>query len=555
MKKKNLMGLTKKSLKPVKESVDNKDKKYKFTGIFTEMSWTDENGKYHQVINRNDRSYKEEVVLPHLGYLKKAIERDGGILGESDHPADRFEISVTNASHIIRDLWYDKSDHTIKGTIELLNNEKGNNIKEIVDAGYPLYVSSRAAGDVDEKTKEVEIAQIFTYDIVATPGFANARLERVNESKLSKGAIKFIKESLASNANAKRLHETELDFTPSKKPTIKYNINDLAKHVKINEGDDITSELEKIQKGELTYEDSSFSNGKGDKDDDDDKKKIKSVKVHSKDDDDDDDDDKGISDEEKEENRKKILSIEAEYADDEDEDDEDEDEEDEDEYEDDDEDEDEDDDKKKEDDDEESVDECDNDECGAKLKSIKKDVEEDKERVEKLLTHVKKSKEVKESIIEKYPFTQYLTRENFRTFTRLSRELREHCAEYVFESNHFNDAAWINEHFMDKPYFNDKVELQPWLKYATREQQELFMNESKEYQNNLRKYAQNFIFKTKSDVQNFWNDVNIEGRRDAKLMENAQMLAKKKYDSTEKKEIYEGCGYTQAYIDYITSLL
>ena len=297
MKKKNLMGLTKKSLKPVNESVDNKDKRYKFTGIFTEMSWTDENGKYHQVINRNDRSYKEEVVLPHLGYLKKAIERDGGILGESDHPADRFEISVSNASHIIRDLWYDKSDHTIKGTIELLNNEKGNNIKEIVDAGYPLYVSSRAAGDVDEKTKEVEIAQIFTYDIVATPGFANARLERVNESKLSKGAIKFIKESLASNENAKSLNETELDFTPSKKPTTKYNVNDLARHVKINEGDDITSELEKIQKGELTYEDSSFfSKNKDDKEDKEDKedkgddKKIKSANAHTDKDDDDDDD-------------------------------------------------------------------------------------------------------------------------------------------------------------------------------------------------------------------------------------------------------------------------
>ena len=60
-----------------------------------------------------------------------------------------------------------------------------------------MFVSSRAAGDVDEKTHEVEIAQIFTYDIVCTPGFAEAKLERVNES-LGTATAKYLNESVSA---------------------------------------------------------------------------------------------------------------------------------------------------------------------------------------------------------------------------------------------------------------------------------------------------------------------------------------------------------------------
>jgi len=82
------------------------------------------------------------------------------------------------------------------GKLEILDTPNGKIAKELVDAGYPLFVSSRAAGDVDERTHEVEIAQIFTYDIVCTPGFAEARLERMNEG-LSNNALSFINESIS----------------------------------------------------------------------------------------------------------------------------------------------------------------------------------------------------------------------------------------------------------------------------------------------------------------------------------------------------------------------
>ena len=93
------------------------------------------------------------------------------------------------------------------GKLELLDTPNGKIAKELVEANYPLFVSSRAAGDVDEKTHEVSIAQIFTYDIVCTPGFEEARLDRVNESALSDVTKNFLNESASIKKGKKSMNE------------------------------------------------------------------------------------------------------------------------------------------------------------------------------------------------------------------------------------------------------------------------------------------------------------------------------------------------------------
>ena len=93
------------------------------------------------------------------------------------------------------------------GKLELLDTPNGKIAKELVEANYPLFVSSRAAGDVDEKTHEVSIAQIFTYDIVCTPGFEEARLDRVNESALSDVTKNFLNESASIKKGKKTMNE------------------------------------------------------------------------------------------------------------------------------------------------------------------------------------------------------------------------------------------------------------------------------------------------------------------------------------------------------------
>lgn len=131
------------------------------------------------VVNNNDRIYEENEYLPHLEYLQKKIG-EKRLLGELDHP-EKFDVSLTKVSHVIEKLDYDKNKRQIVGRVRLLDTPSGRIAKELVESGVPISISSRAAGLV-ESTKRVKIKKIFTYDLVADPGFENAILSRMNES-------------------------------------------------------------------------------------------------------------------------------------------------------------------------------------------------------------------------------------------------------------------------------------------------------------------------------------------------------------------------------------
>lgn len=151
----------------------SKDGRTILEGVFAEFG----------VENRNGRIYEEREYLPHLEYLQKDIQ-NGNLLGELDHP-ERFEVSLSGVSHKIQELWYDPQKRQVLGRIEVLDGTpKGQIAKSLLEAGVPLSISSRAAGSVNED-KTVQIQQIYTYDLVAKPGFENAQLHQVNEGAAS----------------------------------------------------------------------------------------------------------------------------------------------------------------------------------------------------------------------------------------------------------------------------------------------------------------------------------------------------------------------------------
>ena len=160
--------------------------------------------------NRNGRIYESADFLPHVANLQGAIA-SRSLLGELDHPHN-FETSLANASHVVESLKFDEQQNAIVGRIKLLHTSRGMDARALVKDGIPLHISSRAAGTVDESGR-VRLQQLFTYDLVAEPGFANAVLTRVNEgvelnpiSAESRAVLKSLNESYQyMNENYKRI--------------------------------------------------------------------------------------------------------------------------------------------------------------------------------------------------------------------------------------------------------------------------------------------------------------------------------------------------------------
>ena len=154
----------------IKESAAKSD--YILGGIFTEFG----------VKNRNERIYSSDKFLPALQEMNERMSGLGAVYGEFDHP-DVFDTSLSRASHIITKANYVRESNHVAGEIRLLSTYWGKEAKALVDDGCPVFVSSRAAG-ITESDGSVSLKKLFTYDIVADPGFASAKMsvKVLNES-------------------------------------------------------------------------------------------------------------------------------------------------------------------------------------------------------------------------------------------------------------------------------------------------------------------------------------------------------------------------------------
>ena len=163
----------------IRENNGSTKKDYILGGTFTEFG----------VKNRNERIYTADKFIPALDELNERMSSLGVVYGEFDHP-DVFDTSLSRASHIITKANYVKESNLVSGEIRLLNTYWGKEAKALVDDGCPVFVSSRAAG-ITESDGTVSLKKLFTYDIVADPGFASAKM-----------SVRNINESLGYNENS-----------------------------------------------------------------------------------------------------------------------------------------------------------------------------------------------------------------------------------------------------------------------------------------------------------------------------------------------------------------
>lgn len=540
MTKMNKLMIKNKSLQPLmlNEAADStpNNRKYIFSGVFTACSVPG-----HVVINRNNRSYPEKEVLRHLGYLREMIKQSGSILGELDHPEGRFDIQLKEASHKITDLWYDQSNHNVMGKLEILDTPNGKIAQELVDAGYPLFVSSRAAGDVDEKTHEVEIAQIFTYDIVCTPGFAEAKLERVNES-LGTATAKYLNESVSAQKVEKEttkkkfkvliegvsVSELEQEAPINEKCMELKNkpvkMKDLTKPLLEEDEDggfklpeaDVTpdgsgsdnSDTEKPKTDDAASEETSKKDTEKSEPTDEEKKKKRALILNiTSEDAEGQSSEEGTEDDDKAEKRADIVSVEgqsdADVADDGDA-----------------ESEESTDDSKPVEDADADVDapaaEEDSETTTAKAERIAAETEKDMEEFQDLLDNLEKKESIKESIINHYPFAISLSPENFAKFAALKPTQKKKCMKFIVEHNIFTIKD-INEQVFT-PLNAERRILKNWLRLADAKDIELYTQASLQEQDAIENMARYMVLETKQDVDEFWEKTGLRTREAQRLM-------------------------------------
>ena len=147
------------------------------------------------VKNGNGRVYSKGILEREVENYKKLV-KERRALGELDHPDDQV-INLKNASHLVVDVWWDGDD--VMGKV--LGTPSGKVLKELVNAGVKLGISSRGLGSVKESNGETIVEddfQLICFDFVSEPSTPSAFM--VSEGKNTNFKNLFTKADLINRA-------------------------------------------------------------------------------------------------------------------------------------------------------------------------------------------------------------------------------------------------------------------------------------------------------------------------------------------------------------------
>lgn len=119
--------------------------------------------------NKNGRIYPAKLMAEALEEYKTRM-KGKPMLGELSHPC-RSNIDIRECCIVFEDLYFDFSTNEVKGTVVVLEGDKGpgDKLAALIKSGWGIGVSSRALGEVD-KSGIVKKMQIITPgDVVCNP--------------------------------------------------------------------------------------------------------------------------------------------------------------------------------------------------------------------------------------------------------------------------------------------------------------------------------------------------------------------------------------------------
>ena len=156
--------------------IEEKDgkKEYKIKGIFMQAD----------IKNRNGRIYPMEILNKEVKRYNKEYINEKRAFGELGHP-DGPTVNLERASHMITALYPDGKNYI--GEAKILGTPMGEIVKNLMDEGAKLGVSSRGMGSLQSKGGANYVNKDFMLataaDIVADPSAPSAFVEGIMEGK------------------------------------------------------------------------------------------------------------------------------------------------------------------------------------------------------------------------------------------------------------------------------------------------------------------------------------------------------------------------------------
>jgi hypothetical protein len=158
----------------ITEARKDGDKSYKIKGIFLQAD----------IKNRNGRIYPMEILAKEVNKYNRNFIRENRAYGELGHP-DGPTVNLERVSHITTSLVPDGKNFI--GEAKIMDTPMGKIVKNLMDEGCKLGVSSRGMGSLQQRNGANYVKDDFylatAADIVADPSAPNAFVEGVMEGK------------------------------------------------------------------------------------------------------------------------------------------------------------------------------------------------------------------------------------------------------------------------------------------------------------------------------------------------------------------------------------
>jgi len=152
------------------EATSNGGKSYKIRGVFMQAD----------IKNRNGRIYPVQTLAKEVARYNEQFINKKRAFGELGHP-DGPTVNLERVSHMITSL---KSEgKNFIGEAKIMDTPYGKIVKNLIDEGAQLGVSSRGMGSIQGSTVGKDFYLATAADIVADPSAPDAFVEGIMEGK------------------------------------------------------------------------------------------------------------------------------------------------------------------------------------------------------------------------------------------------------------------------------------------------------------------------------------------------------------------------------------